>query len=345
MADNERSPRGRMAAENGTPWIGVHVLGESVFCERAGLLEYEQQVEDEGEENSLPNLEFLAEWDERTLEQQLKLWIGRAKQHSGYAVGCALALVLSANFGPWWLTLPPLAGFLYSVSLMVKSVRNVFRRSWRLRAAREAKPHEPDLESSSDQAVNWWGLLKAGFQSQPYREPLRDPRWRLAGKPWRVLRRDSIRIPVFRIRRGRSTELFRKHYARVAAYCHLMEKSEGGESPFGVILFPGTYDGVAIFNSPHSRKIFHNGLESARHFVQISESRGAVPAAPSAGRCSGCPWGKPFVDDGAHPTKSKGRELQAYCATGVDGRGYHSQCGDRYRWVPPHTKAFDKGLR
>jgi len=49
-----------------------------------------------------------------------------------------------------------------------------------------------------EQSINWWGLIKAGFESIEMRGPLRDPTLKLVGKPWRVLQFGSRRIPVIR---------------------------------------------------------------------------------------------------------------------------------------------------
>ena len=49
-------------------------------------------------------------------------------------------------------------------------------------------------------AMNWFGLLNLGFESIRLDDSLRDPDWRFDGRPWRILRKGSLSIPVFRTR-------------------------------------------------------------------------------------------------------------------------------------------------
>ena len=44
------------------PWVNVHVLSETIFCRRAGLLAYELREDDDGQERDLdrpPRLDWL----------------------------------------------------------------------------------------------------------------------------------------------------------------------------------------------------------------------------------------------------------------------------------------------
>ena len=67
-----------MAAQDATPWIGVHVLTEFIFCPRAGLIAFEQQRIDPGEEiDGAPRLDYLPDFEIELIEAALqKTWSG-----------------------------------------------------------------------------------------------------------------------------------------------------------------------------------------------------------------------------------------------------------------------------
>ena len=69
-----------------------------------------------------------------------------------------------------------------------------------------------------------------------------------------------------------------------------------------------------------------------------------MPAAPPDNRCSGCHCGKPRKHvAGKSDTILNGR---ATCAGADEGgqRHYHSTCGDRFKWVPPHDDSIALGI-
>lgn len=59
------------------------------------------------------------------------------------------------------------------------------------------------------------------------------PEGTTGGKPWRLLKKGSLMIPVIRQRQG-SSEWGTQHEVRLSAYCDLIEKCTGGDAPFGV---------------------------------------------------------------------------------------------------------------
>ena len=326
----------RIAAAGDAPWIGVHVLSEFMFCERAGHLAMAQEPSDGYEER--PNLRYLPRWSVASMQAFLTRAMGQS-----VISGILLAVLCTALVNGWH-TWPLIVNvMLLGIAwLSLRSFRSGVRSIWilrqRLRAARLAKPVDPDPKETRCHGVSWWSLLNGGFESVGYKDTLRDERLRLSGRPWRVLRKGSLRIPVF-IVRGQ-WQLHRQHFARMAAYCHLLETCEGAESPYGVVLFGDTYEGVTVPNQPSSRKAFHDGLVAARATIRASR-RGHIPRRPAnANRCNGCPFGKPFVSRAYWFGRANG----IYAVRGADGRRYHSACGDRYRWVPPHEKAIQKRL-
>jgi hypothetical protein len=304
-----------MRATEHDPWIGVHTLTEFIFCPRAGLIQHEREDLENDEEPDTPRLSYLADWNEIEIERNLKQLINRLWFWMGIFI--IVGLVFLFFHGPWVFT--AVIGELIVFKFLISNLINVIKLTKRLNKARCAPPNEPPDELKTDYEVNWWSLLKVGYESIRYKESLRDPAWRLAGKPWRVLRKGDKRIPVFRMRSGEQ-RVYPQHRARMAAYCHLIEQSEGAKSPYGVIIYPKSYDGIAIANAPSARKIFHDGLRNARSL--IIESNNCDPPRPYQKLCLNCPCGKPFFD----------------------GTEYSSDCGNRFKWVPPHSKSIEKGL-
>ena len=87
-------------------------------------------------------------------------------------------------------------------------------------------------------------------------------------------------MPVFRKRKGEA-KVFPQHIARMAAYCRVIEKAEGGSAPYGIILFGSGYDGVTVPNSDENRAAFRTALLRARRLVQAVQTGGLMPDIPS----------------------------------------------------------------
>lgn len=343
---HKATPQQGMNAMEQDPWIGVHSLTEFIFCPRAGLIQYEQKGLEEDNNDTQRRFDYLADWDETEIERDLKIHIRKLWFFIIVliAVPCLLIPIINWNFGGFNLFSIFGTGILviFWTRHLFKVISRILELIRRRNAARQALPSEPPGEFERYE-VNWWSLKKVGYETIRYRESLRDPRWKLAGKPWRVLRKDSKRIPVFRLKAGE--RLFRQHYARMAAYCHLIEKSEGALSPYGIILYADSYNGIAIANAPRSRKTFHEGLRNSRHIVKQADAGRNPPMPANENRCKSCPIGKPFVyRSGKTETMRYGKALSVNGIEGIDNRVYHSPCGDRFWWVPPHEKAYDKGL-
>lgn len=354
-------------AKPNDPWIGVHVMTEFLYCPRAGVLAHEHQIDDDAEDDSdaPANLDYLPLYDLRAIERrlpelrrQLQSVCIRRYIISGIIICVATMLALTILDDKWGI--PPFAvvvvmflAVLFLGTFSNRAVilrRNIDRLEGARSAATDASPTELPLHFDENHPTNWWQLLKAGFESITYKDSLRDEAWRLAGRPWRVLRRGQVRIPVFRKRTGdqpNAQRLFRQHYARMAAYCNLLERVEGAKSPYGIILFGDTYDGVAIpRDTSGAWSALSIGLNNARHYVRANSAPTGVFGVPAHERaCHSCHHGKPFVHRRGETEHSRlGVQLPIYGSVGVDGRTYHSACGDRFTWTPPHQKAFDKEL-
>lgn len=337
---------GDMAAQDTTPWIGVHVLTECMFCPRAGVIAFEQKRIDSGEDiDGAPRLDYLPDFQIELIETALqKTWSGIWALLT-WTPPVVLITGIAGLLVDWriWLILIPLG--LWLLRTLFSRFRDVLKLSARRRAAQAATPQEPDPDSTQSQPVNWWSLLKCGFTPVEYEDAHEDASWHLAGRPWRVLHKGSQRIPVFRKRCG-EPKVYPQHVARLAAYCHVVEESEGGSAPYGVILFGNGYDGVTVPNSAENQQAFRNELMRARRLLQAVQKEGLMPDVPTRSTvCHDCWLGRPRMHrKGITDTHLDGQQLPAHRTRGEDQRIYHSICGDRFRWVPPHDRAAAKGL-
>ena len=328
--------------------IGVHVIAEAAFCPRAGVLTWQLRGADDGEsfEDGSPRLDWLPDYDEALIHEALVLhWndVNMVLKWSGGWLLLCIAVLWTLERGLGIAMLLPLvlvAGWLWP---RFQAIAELERRR---RLALESKGYDLDyLEhlSRHETVINWWQLRKSGLDVVKPRDPLIDPDAGLAGRPFLILQHLGLRIPVFRKHAGKP-ELRPQHRIRIAAYCRLIEKTErGSRSPFGIVVFAGSYDVVLVPNSPNNQTLLHEAFAATRSLLDEFESGMRVPP-PDDGRCSGCHLGYPRL----HKPGSDGHLVPLGCKLslrrGVDGQYYHSRCGDRFGWAPPHDRAAEKKL-
>jgi len=168
---------------------------------------------------------------------------------------------------------------------------------------------------------------------------LRDEKWRLCGRPWCVLQKGDLRVPVFR-KRTEDDELPRKYHARMAAYCHLMEIAEGARSPYGIIVKGETFAAVTVPGTLRTRAMFHEALKAARRTIRDSEEINRQPPPPdNPNLCRECPYGLPLRVRADERYLRHGAPLEPHVARDRRRKKYHSHCGDLFRWVPKHERA------
>ena len=327
-------------------WVRVRTLSEFVFCPRAGMLSHASEDEEDEPTDERMNLNFLPEYSLTLIEEQLAVHLQRLWQWTAWT---ATGVLLFG--GAWWKGLPAIVPMAIAVPLLICVWKSLCALSAvstlndRRREALSAKANEPATDLREDLRVRWWELLKAGFESVSYLEPLRDEEQALVGKPWRVLKKGSLRIPVIRLQpdnyhAGRYW-VYDQHRMRLAAYAHLLAVCEGGQTPYGVVLFGGSYEGVAIPISTANLQGVKSKLDELRLCFD-SEKLGVPMAVPSDLRiCSGCPLGRPrTVTTDDRREEKLGMRLHVVPAS--DGQTYHSECGDAFRWTPPHQEAKRK---
>lgn len=351
MSDSQNAidPHGdeSLAESNAAPWMGIHVLSEFVFCPRAGVLSFEMGYGDTGEEQDhVPPLDYLPDFELELIEERLQQEWQEVTKLIGFGFAVGLVLIGATLFVHLLVGILLFAGCGGLTTELVRRGRVILELARRRDLALRAKPHLPDADDEHLQAVNWWALLKAGFCPVEYAGPHRDNDWRLLGRPWRVLEMESLRIPVFRKVWG-AAELYPQHFVRMAAYCRVIEQAEGGRSPYGIVLFGQGHDGCTVPNIDAHRERLQEALATARRLIEaVRKDEQAVEPPSSLSVCSGCRLGLPreYVR-GATEITANGRMLPVKCTKGADKKNYHSPCGDRFNWVPPHELAAKIGVQ
>jgi hypothetical protein len=340
---NLRKAHDSMDAGPDDPLIGVYVLGQFVFCPRAGVCAYESRQEWADEEPLPAQLDFLPRYEIHDIERAFSetvsklTWILAALLFVG-AAGLFLATKISPAL--IWGLLPVI--LVFSVG-MAPTVQTLWELSRRHLAFTSARAQEPDPDCEVIQPVSWFSMLKAGFMPIAYHR-LTHENWKVEGKPWRVLRRGNLRIPVF-FQPATDEQLHPKHLAKVAAYCHLLQMVENLESPYGLVLKQDSLEGVAVPFNARSRKIFHEALRLARKTLRSSaDHRGTAPPE-QVSLCAGCPYGKPQrYRPGSSDEVQTRLSLPLFVVVSKNEAIHHSLCGDQFRWLPPHKDAQKLGL-
>lgn len=331
-------------ALSGDPGLGVYALTQFVYCPRAGIITSEQADPDAEEQPEMRRLDYLPRWSLVEIERRLAELFRAGLMWLGVVGGITAVSMIGLLYRPVPSLLLGISGIAIVTWRLASNFRGMFRLSMLRSEANAALPIEPVLPFSEPQPVNWWQLFQAGFVSRPYLDKLTDEAIRLSGKPWRVLERGSLRIPVCRIR-GEGRIVRETHLVRMAAYCHLVEVCTGQESPFGIILWPDSFDGVAIPKSAANLGKVAQALKKARRVLKELASAGTVPDPPPEHVCTHCHLGKPRRHIPGHTeTLIAGAPLPVCRGRGADGWIYHSECGDRFRWLPLHEWADELKL-
>lgn len=353
---SDRAPELSRSSHSKTPvgqLLSVHVLSEHVFCTRAGVIASESGADTGDEERELgPRLDPYIDYDEHKFLEALRQASGEIRLWLTWLAPATFVLFISilfdAPFVAVWVSLPVLI-LLGKTGEGLMTIIELIRERTKFRSAPVI---ELDLAPTKVTHANWWSLRKAGFVCDRLKERLEVPDGTLTGNPWRILtKRNTINVPVIRRQRGRS-EWFPQHEVRLIAYCRLIEQTMGGKCPFGVILFGGTSNCVIIPNSLDRQKQTRLAIDDIHEWQGIQLLQPTQPPPPSGNQCAGCALGKPrLYRAGSSETILNGKALPACTASG-DARSnessrekYHSDCGDRFEWVPRHDRAKELGIR
>lgn len=329
------------------PWLTIHALTEFVFCPRAGLIAAETDSRDENEQETT-NLDFSLPFTLDELEYRLarnlnRVWI---------LAGAATVLLLLGAIATWrdQYAIAFLAGIgiMLLATPVARRVETVLKLVERRRAVLARERFDPPVEEAVRQNVNWWDFLNAGWMSVTCHEAHRDEELALSGSPWRILRRGSLCIPVFKLAHGdaaKGSRIFPQHIIRMAAYCHLIKTCEGADSPCGIVLFGDTYEGITLPNDADAKASFSAALQSAQQWLALAADDRQEPPAAERALCSGCHLGRPIVYlEGATEHSRHGEAIPVFGTVAKNGCLYHSPCGDRFTWRPPQEDAVTLGL-
>lgn len=334
VASPDLPPPPDLTAADDDPDVNASTLAEYVFCPRAGVLTHEGGFSTQDEE--LPSTALLPWYEQDAIEE--------AYTRSSYLlfalpIGFVALLVIMSLFFLGELVYPLLLLVMIGAWLWLTHWAFVRWRELGKRrlAAKLAVPCHPDPHLHKKQSVDWWGLLRAGYDVDRPEATLRDAQWKVKGRPRRVLQKGSMRIPVHRIKKTEGP-IAPQHIVRAMVYCHLIETAEGKNSPFAVILYGNTYQGTTIPNSPKYRELFYTALPRVRNQIKKSAARESDPLEPlDSSICSKCPYGKPRSVELGEKTMCDDKELDPILLT--NGRKlFHCTCGDRFKWLPKHNR-------
>lgn len=348
---SQEHPEGdRLRAGPDTPRVSVYVLSQMMFCPRAGQLTQEQierglktDNADDVQEDRSPRLDWLPDYDEALIKEQIDERMGVLTQVAPYAIVYALVWFFILYFyrGIGVVLAAPIAVF--GIWLWER-LQKVWELEKRLKAFERANNNLKISDLGKEElTVNWWSLKKTGFSVSKPEEPNELDKWRLVGRPFLVLTYQGMRIPVFRKHKGRA-EVFPNNRAAIVGYCQLLEQCEGGRSPFGVMMFADTYDVVIIPNNHANQLLFEEGLLQTREILR-QIALGIALGEPTRNQCEGCPLGKPRKYEPGVSDKHIGVLPGSLQTAGNPKRKqkYHCVCGDRFGWLPRHedTEAMD----
>lgn len=347
MAEDGMNGNGKRTRKGGSlPDLGVHVLSEYLFCPRAAVLALESGEADSHPEPDLgPRLGEWADYGEQRFAEELQatsniLWQLMAMLAPALLLTFCLGVLFSLFVGVV-AALPAC----YLIGRCWDTASHLRKLLSEKRMFDRAPEQEINLAPETMIEVNWWTLRKAGFDCLKPQEPHRDPHLRLTGRPWRILTKGTtLRIPVIRKHRGART-WGKQHIIRLAAYCQLIETCEAGQAPFGVLMFSDTYE-VKIFPfTQEARASLLRSIDEAREFLRVHREGKYDPKPPLDKRCSGCHRGYPRrLPPMGILTAMREQALEQYLIRALNHPEYHSECGDRFSWVPPHDRAAELKL-
>jgi hypothetical protein len=229
--------------------MSVHVLGQFTFCGRAGIYSAENGDETDLDEPA-PRLTYLPNFDLERIEEQLSKVIREFWTMSFLGFITILLMVIAVKVQYELMFYPALAGSLLCLQQVVSLAGMMFVLMRRRRAAQRAEAREPSPTIDRIEPVNWWSMLKAGFDRKDYQRQFRHPELRLEGCPWCVLERASLRIPVIKSGADKLGDakhaLYPKHEVRLAAYAVLLEATQHVQVPYGLIFPSDSHIGLAV---------------------------------------------------------------------------------------------------
>lgn len=330
--------------ESKTLVLGVHALTEFMFCESAGLVAYETKKPESVDDPGGTPLDYSPMYDYRAICRQLNRLSDRF--WGWIFVGVAI-LIITPVFMHLVSRLFAFSGAIALASIGIPAWRLltlIVTLSDRKKEADDATGKKPDVDSLEDETIGWWELHREGFAAATYEEGLVDREAGMMASLSKILRYSDMVIPVFFIN---GEEIKLQHRVRMAAYCHLIEHGEQARSPYGVLVEKGTHTAHVVKTTKRVKATLAKAMDEAREVIR-KNAQGYPPARPEhAGKCTNCPIGRPrSYQPGTTELVLKDRVVPVYVLGRIGRRTvYHSQCGDRFGWKPPHKRVAQLGLK
>lgn len=339
--------------DSGTPHINVFSLGKFEFCYRAGILAIESRMPDNSDQViGNPKLNHIPIFDTALMNRRREEAYSEIKINAslGFAFGVVVFLLNTYSFTVLAWMMGVFAVLLISKAFVhFQDYREIKKRLSMSNSAEVAKLGDT---GAGFRTINWWALCKdEEFNPTTPVAAFVSHKLGLSGKPAQIATYRGMRIPVI-LHQDELDKAKSYHQVRLAAYALLIEENQKAKpTDWGIVLDPVTMRGIAVPINDNLRTDVINKLKRFKR--QLAEVRnGTDPAPPSSDSvCRNCPHGSPRVyrlgvlNRGQTSTMRDGHPLPALAKRGNDGRKYHSACGDRFKWVPPHILAFERELK
>ena len=98
-------------------------------------------------------------------------------------------------------------------------------------------------------------------------KPLFSKRYRIAGKPDYIVRKNKYYIPV-EVKTGNHFNLQKNHVFQLAAYCQILEENYGGFVPCGVVVYTDTSKQFEIPFNPQLRFELESTISDMRNILK-----------------------------------------------------------------------------
>lgn len=329
--------------------LSVHALGQYVFCPRSAILAAERGDERDIDEPP-PRLTFLPNFELERIEEMLSKGLKQLLLAAVLIIGLMVSMVLSSqDENPTQFNLAA-ATFFFALLWTAHLISSIVQLTIRRIAALRAEAREPDPSFDGTQAVYWWSMLKTGFEPIRYQRPFQHPELPLEGCPWRVLQKESQRIPVVQTggdRLGNSKgKLFPKHEVRLTAYALLLEADGHLKVPYGLVFPIDSPHGIAFAITDNHRRQAVQLLADFEQKLNESQQQNVQPSLPeNRNRCANCDYGKPVATSIREVASARKAGEQVVVLQSRKDELFRCDCGDRFGSAPPHRDSVRKGLR
>ncbi len=319
--------------------IDVTSLGSYVFCKRAGVIAYKQQGLDPDSEEAprVPNLSYLPDFSIEELRERFEAELPPFLRFTAASLCGLVAVWLIARFVSVSLSFLILIAILFLIWKALSDGLLLLSIIAELAKYKNASPAVLSPTATEPVEVMWYELVKAGFKPIKPRGRFEDQDLNLTGHPWRLLQStDGVRIPVLNYN-GENFQVRDSHVMRLALYSHLCKVCmRGSSSDWGILLDVKTKRCFAI---PIDDKLRLNATLKLDFFSKVlaDDRENKKTPIPVLTPCENCRFGKPrpFVP-GKSETVFFAGAISAFPQDGRDGKLVHSDCGDKFEWLPPH---------